>query len=85
MIFIRRRMKIIPNAWGERTVLKLMFGAMIRASERWCSVRALLFEWLQLEALKEEFDGDTRGGSDPFRKLRQGHKPEIFQQKWDLS
>ena len=30
----RRRMKIIPNAFGEKPVLKLMFAAMIRASER---------------------------------------------------
>ena len=31
----RRRLKIIPNAFGEKAVLKLMFGAMIRAAERW--------------------------------------------------
>ena len=31
----RRRLKIIPNTWGERPVLKLMFGAMTRAAERW--------------------------------------------------
>jgi transposase-like protein len=30
----RRRLKIIPNAFGERAVLKLMFGALIRAAER---------------------------------------------------
>jgi hypothetical protein len=26
----RRRLKIIPNAFGERSVLKLMFGAVYR-------------------------------------------------------
>ena len=31
----RRRLKIIPNAFGEKPVLMLMFGAMIRAAERW--------------------------------------------------
>ena len=31
----RRRLKIIPNAFGEKAVLKLMFGAMIRVAERW--------------------------------------------------
>ena len=35
----RRRLKIIPNAFGERAVLKLMFGALIRAAERWRSVK----------------------------------------------
>ena len=34
----RRRLKIIPNAFGEKPVLKLMFGAMIRAAERWRAV-----------------------------------------------
>src|SRR5919106_1085662 len=29
----RRRLKIIPNAFGERPVLKLMFGAMTRAAD----------------------------------------------------
>ena len=31
----RRRLKIIPNGFGEKPVLKLMFGALIRAAERW--------------------------------------------------
>ena len=31
----RRRLKVIPNAWGEKAVLKLMFAAMTRASEKW--------------------------------------------------
>lgn len=34
----RRRLKIIPNAFGEKAVLKLMYGAMIRAAERWCGL-----------------------------------------------
>ena len=35
----RRRLKIIPNAFGEQAVLKLMFGALIRAAEQWRSVK----------------------------------------------
>ncbi len=30
----RRRLKIIPNAFGEKAVLQLLFGARIRAAER---------------------------------------------------
>jgi len=30
----RRPLKIIPDAFGENPVLKLMFGAMVRAAER---------------------------------------------------
>ena len=32
----RRRLKMTPNAFGERPLLKFLVGAMIRASERWC-------------------------------------------------
>jgi hypothetical protein len=30
-----RRLQIIPNRFSEKPVLKLMFGALIRAAERW--------------------------------------------------
>ncbi len=52
----RRRLKIIPNAWGERPVLKLMFGAMIRAAERWRAIKVTDFECRQMAALREELD-----------------------------
>ena len=31
----RRRLKIIPNGFGEEAGIKLMFRALIRAAERW--------------------------------------------------
>lgn len=31
----RRRTKIVPHAFGERPVLKLMYAAVIRAADRW--------------------------------------------------
>jgi transposase-like protein len=40
----RRRLKIIPNAFRERAVLKLMFGALIRAAERRRSIKVTEFE-----------------------------------------
>ena len=52
----RRRLKIIPNAFGERAVLKLMFGALIRAAERWRSVKVSDFERRQLAAVRKELD-----------------------------
>jgi putative transposase len=52
----RRRLKIIPNAFGERAVLKLMFGALIRAAERWRSVKVSEFERRQLAAVRKELD-----------------------------
>ena len=52
----RRRLKIIPNAFGERAVLKLMFGALIRAAERWRSVKVTEFERRQIAAVRKELD-----------------------------
>jgi transposase-like protein len=52
----RRRLKIIPNAFGEKPVLKLMFGAMIRAAERWRAIRITDFERRQMTAVRQEFD-----------------------------
>jgi len=52
----RRRLKIIPNAFGERAVLKLMFGALIRAAERWRSIKVTKFERRQITALRKELD-----------------------------
>ena len=47
----RRRLKIIPNAFGEKAVLKLMFGAMIRAAERWRAIRVSELERRQMRAV----------------------------------
>ena len=52
----RRRLKIIPNAFGEKPVLKLMFGAMIRAAERWRAIKVTDFERRQMAALRRELD-----------------------------
>ena len=52
----RRRLKIIPNAFGEKAVLKLMFAALARAAERWRSVKVTEFERRQLTAIRNELD-----------------------------
>jgi len=52
----RRRLKIIPNAFGEKPVLKLMFGAMIRAAERWRAIKVSDLERRQMRSVREELD-----------------------------
>jgi len=52
----RRRLKIIPNAFGEKPVLKLMFGAMIRAAERWRAIKITDFERRQMAVVRQEID-----------------------------
>jgi putative transposase len=64
----RRRLKIIPNAFGERAVLKLMFGALIRAAERWKSIKVTEFERRQLSAVKKELDQEYEVHVDLNRK-----------------
>ena len=64
----RRRLKIIPNTFGERAVLKLMFGALVRAAERWKSIKATEFERRQLSAIKAELDQEYEVQVDLNRK-----------------
>jgi putative transposase len=54
----RRRMKIIPNAFGERPVLKLMYAALIRTSDSWRGIRVTAFESKQCEAIRTELDAE---------------------------
>ena len=57
-------MKIIPNAFGEKLVLKLMFAAMIRASERWRALRVTGFERRQMDALRRELSQNYEAEND---------------------
>jgi transposase-like protein len=52
----RRRTKIIPHAFGERPVLKLMYAAVIRAADRWRGLTVGEFEQRQLRAIREELN-----------------------------
>ena len=52
----RRRTKIIPHAFGERPVLKLMYAAVIRAADRWRGIQVGEFEQRQLRAIREELN-----------------------------
>lgn len=54
----RRRTKVIPHAFGERAVLKLMYAALIRAAERWRGIRTTEFERRQLKAIRDELNRD---------------------------
>ena len=51
-------MKIIPNGFGEKPVLKLMFGALIRAAERWRGLRFTEFELRQIAAVRKDLDAE---------------------------
>lgn len=44
--------------------MKLMFGALIRAAERWKSIRVTEFERRQLSAVKKELDQEYEAPVD---------------------
>jgi len=56
----RRRTKVIPHAFGERAVLKLMYAALIRASQTWRRVVISEFELKQIEELKNDLDSEFK-------------------------
>jgi putative transposase len=61
----RRRLKIIPNGFGEKAVLKLMFGALIRAAERWRGLRFTEFELPQIAAVRQDLDAEYEASITP--------------------
>jgi putative transposase len=63
----RRRTKVIPHAFGERALLKLMFAATLRACERWRGIHVSPFERRQLEAIRDELH----------RAFDERHKPAV--------
>jgi transposase-like protein len=61
----RRRTKVIPHAFGERAVLKLIYAALIRAAERWRGININEFERRQLKAIGDELDTEFAARTAP--------------------
>lgn len=61
----RRRTKVLPHAFGERPMLKLMFAAVIRASEKWRKLKVSNFEREQLRQLREEINDNFKRRHTP--------------------
>ncbi len=56
----RRRTKVIPHAFGERAVLKLMYAALIRASASWRRVVISEFELKQIDEIERELETEFK-------------------------
>jgi len=67
----RRRLKIIPNGFGEKPVLKLMFGALIGAAKRWRGLRFTEFELRQIAAVRKELDDEYQTSITPLARSSQ--------------
>jgi transposase-like protein len=66
----RRRTKVLPHAFGEKGLLKLMFAAVIRASDKWRKLIVSNFERAQLDQLREELN----------QEFKRRHKPAVTPQ-----
>jgi transposase-like protein len=56
----RRRTKVIPHAFGERAVLKLMYASLIRASQTWRKVVISEFELKQIGELQADLNQEFK-------------------------
>lgn len=45
---------MIPHAFGERAVMKLMYAALMRARQGWRNIIVTVFESKQIQALREQ-------------------------------
>ena len=68
-------MKIVANAFGERAVLKLMYAALIRASQSWRGIQIKPFETKQLQAIGAELDAEHRRRHAPTQLKSEGVSP----------
>jgi hypothetical protein len=71
----RHRTKIIPHAFGERPVLKLMWAAVIRAADWWRGMTVGEFEQRQLRAIREELNRAHALRVAPFTPLDRPERP----------
>ena len=77
----RRRLKVIPNAWGGKAVLKLMFVAMTRASGTWRPIGVTGFEWRQMEQIRSELDQEYEQANGPVQSPISETCPSILSSK----
>lgn len=56
----RRRTKVIPHLWDERSVVKLLFAVLIRVSERWGKKCFSAFEQHQIRSLRRQHQLDEQ-------------------------
>jgi len=81
----RRRTKIIPHAFGERPVVKLIYAAFIRADDRWRGLSVGEFEQRELRAIREELDRAHAERTRPAVRQIRARAVEVIQQGPDLT
>src|ERR1043166_1660321 len=59
----RRRTKVIPHLWTEGSLVHLVFGVLIRVSERWSKKCFSEFEQQQIRSLRQRLKLDEQDAS----------------------
>ena len=68
-------MKIIPNARGEKAVLKLMFSALIRTAENCRPIGITGFERRRMQAIGDELDTEYGTNTGPLSGEARNTRP----------
>lgn len=71
----RRRLKVIPIAWGAKAVLMGMFAAMTRASEKWRPIGVTGFERCQMEQIRKDLDEEYEQANGLVQSSKTGACP----------
>jgi transposase-like protein len=68
----RRRTKVIPRFFTEKSCIKLVFATLWRASQRWQGVKMSEFERKQLKLLRRELGLFPEGTQSAVERTTQG-------------
>lgn len=52
----KRRTKVIPRFFDEKSCLKLVYATMVRISQKWCRVRISDYDLVLLKNLRKLYD-----------------------------
>lgn len=55
----RRRTEVIPHLWDEKSLLKLVFGVLMRVSHRWCRPAFSIAEEIMIKNMRAEMFGEN--------------------------
>ncbi len=70
----RRRTKIIPRFFDERSCLKLVYATLVRASQRWHRIPMTDWHRKQLRHLRQELGISVLRRAAPRRATKPGRK-----------
>jgi hypothetical protein len=79
-----RRTKVIPHAFAEKPILKLMYAALIRASQTWRRILIREFELKQIGKLRSCAPRLTRS-KNPLPWRRSSHPISEYPANKDLT